>query len=300
MGVQAHACRIFVCFLFLSILLAAPAWSGEKKDQPQRKEALVLLTFGSTYDQPKDPLEPVLSILKKQRPQLPVFTAYTANRVVSHMREQGKEVRTPAQVLADLSSQGYTHVVMQSLHVTPGKEYAMASDIATRFNALPKGITQVDMGLPLIGSHQDAEALAETLVASLPAARKKGEAVIYVGHGAEDPVGSLAYPALAYFLRQIDPHLFVGTIEGPFDLESILKQVKASKAKTVWLTPLLTVVGDHASNDIFGDEDDSWKQTFAKAGLTVKTIPQGLAFVPGVAEIWARHADAAIRDMESE
>lgn len=292
------ACSCLVLLLLLSFGL--PATAEDKDGKASRKEALVLLTFGTTYEQKADALEPLRQMLKKRYPDMPLFTAYTSTRVVSHLREQGKEAKTPAQALADLSADGYTHVVMQSLHVIPGLEYEIVREIAGRFNELPKGLTRVSLGLPLLGSHEDARTLAGTLAAALPKARKKGEAVVYVGHGAAGATGSLAYPALAFFLQQADPHLFVGTIEGPFDLENTLAGVKASKVKKVWLVPLLTVVGDHAVNDIFGNEDDSWKTVFAKAGLTVETVPQGLAFVPGVADIWAAHAEDALKALREE
>ena len=295
-GVPAFALLCFAALLLVALHLPTQADAAEKKITP--RTALVLATFGTTYEQSTDPLALVQAELKKRHPGIPQFVAYTSEHVVKTLRSRGKDARNLAQVLADLSADGYTHVVVQSLHVAPGKEFDLISETAGRFQHLPKGMAATEMGLPLIGTHEDAAAVADLLAANLPKERQPGDAVVFAGHGAEGPAGSLAYPALQSFLWEKDPNFFVGTIEGPYTLENILKAVQAKKAGKVWLVPLMTIVGDHARNDIFGDEADSWKQTFAKAGIAVTPVERGLLMTPGTAEIWANHADAALRGME--
>jgi sirohydrochlorin cobaltochelatase len=225
--------------------------------------------------------------------------AYSSAHVVKTLKSKGDNAQTLPQVLADLSADGYARIAVQSLHVIPGLEFDIARDIAGRYDHLPKGIERIALGRPLIGSHEDAEAVARVLADTLPAERKAGDAVVLVGHGAASPAGSLAYPALQSFLSRLDPKIFVGTIEGPFTLEATLAALKASGAKKVWLFPLLLVVGDHATNDIFGDEEDSWRQTFSKAGIQTVPVSRGLAAVPALVSLWADHADGALAELDA-
>lgn len=284
--------------LFLGLFSAPHAQARENKETVQPKTALVLLTFGTTYEQTSDPLEPVRREITARHPDIPLSVAYSSAHVLKSLRAKGKPARNLAQVLADLSAEGYTHIAVQSLHVVPGLEADLAGEIITRFQDMPKGVTAVTLGVPLIGSHADAEAVAGLLYASLPAERTQDEGVVFVGHGAATGAGSLAYPALQCFLTKRDPRLFVGTIEGPFDVRDVQAKLTAAKVKRVWLVPLLTVVGDHATNDIFGDEEGSWKQTFSKAGIAAVPVKQGLAEVPGLAALWADHADAALKELQ--
>ncbi len=295
---RTATCLAALVLLLSHSLAAAKEKTGEEKT-PAVKTAVVLATFGTARDQDGDPLAGVREAVLKRHPGLAVRVAYTSVYVLKSLRAKGKEASSLPQALADLSAEGYTHVAVQSLQVIPGMEYDAVSRTAERFAMLPKGISAVCVGLPLIASHEDAAKLADVLLAALPRERKSADAVVFVGHGAHDALGSLGYPALQCLLRERDPKAFVGTIEGPFDAESVLKAVRNSGARTVWLVPLLTVAGDHAQTDIFGDTG-SWKQTFANAGLTVKPVPQGLLALPGVAGMFADHLDAALETLSKE
>ena len=294
---RLYPSALLLLFLFLSLLSTSHAQARESKEPAEPKTALVLLTFGTTYEQANDPLEPVRREISARHPEIPLSVAYSSAHVLKALRAKGEPVRNLTQVLADLSAEGYTHIAVLSLHVVPGMEADLAGETIARFRGLPKGVTAVTLGAPLIASHADAEAVAGLLYASLPVERKKDDAVVFVGHGAATGAGSLAYPALQCFLAQRDPRLFVGTIEGPFDVRDVLSKLTAAKVKRVWLVPLLTVLGDHATNDIFGDEQGSWKQTFTKAGIQALPVKQGLAAVPGLAGLWADHADAALKEL---
>ena len=147
---------------------------------------------------------------------------------------------------------------------------------------------------PLIGSDEGAENLAEALLRTLPKERRADEAVVFVGHGAENPAGTLAYPALQAALWRRDAKAFVGTIEGRYHAAGVLDLLRARQIKTVWLQPLLSVAGEHAANDIFGAEENSWQQILSGAGLTVNPVRRGLLDIPEVAALWADLADEAL------
>ncbi len=288
--------------LFCLLCAAAPLQglcAEHAASAPPVKKAVVLATFGTTYDQQGDPLALVKAEIAKRHPDLRQSVAYTSEHVRKTLHAKGKEAQTLAGALAALSAEGYTHVAVQSLHVTPGLEYELAAETAKRFDNLPKGIRKTVTGRPLIGSHEDADRLSAVLLASLPKERTANDSVIFVGHGAQADSGSLAYPALLAMLRQRDAKTLIGTLEGPFDDSYALAAVKSNASKKVWLVPLLTLVGDHAENDIFGDEKGSWKLLFIQEGITAEPVRQGLFSLPGVAAMFADHLDAALRQLDS-
>ena len=186
-------------------------------------------------------------------------------------------------------------VAVQSLHVVPGYEYDTVKEITERFANMPKLMERTACGAPLLGSSHDAEALAEILIAANPV--KAGEAVILVGHGAHNGSGSLAYPALENALKRRNPYYFVDNLEGEGGLEPILASLRKSGVKRVYLMPLLTTLGDHARNDIFGKEAGSRQSRIAASGFTVVPVQKSLADLPDVAGIYAEHAVEALKSL---
>jgi sirohydrochlorin cobaltochelatase len=157
------------------------------------------------------------------------------------------------------------------LHVIPGEEYNNLVETANAFAGLPKGLEKIILSPPLLADTESVLEVAKLLLKSVPKNRKAEEAVVFVGHGTHHPSG-VFYPALGYYLSGMDKNAFVGTVEGDLTLDKTAAALKAASVKKVWLAPLMTVAGDHATNDLFGSEPDSWKQRFTALGIQVETI----------------------------
>ena len=60
-------------------------------------------------------------------------------------------------------------------------------------------------------------------------------------------------------------NVFIGTVEGePEDTacEAVIEKIKEAGYTKVVLRPLMVVAGDHANNDMAGDDADSWLSQF--------------------------------------
>ena len=58
--------------------------------------------------------------------------------------------------------------------------------------------------------------------------------------------------------------------------------------------PSMLVAGDHAHNDMAGDEEDSWKNLLKAQGYDVDYIMKGLGELPAIQQLFVEHAKAAL------
>ena len=114
-----------------------------------------------------------------------------------------------------------------------------------------------------------------------------------MGHGTEHPAHS-AYCALDYMFDQEDMKIYVGTVEGYPEIDEVFKRLKRDNIKKIYLTPFMLVAGDHATNDMASDEEDSWKTRFEAAGYKVEIIFKGLGEYEGVQQRFITHAKESI------
>ena len=114
-----------------------------------------------------------------------------------------------------------------------------------------------------------------------------------MGHGTTHESHS-AYPALEYMFRDNDMNVYIGTVEGYPEIEQVVKKLKADNIKTVDVLPFMLVAGDHATNDMASDEEDSWKTIFEEAGYKVKIILKGLGEYHGVQQRFIVHAKESL------
>ena len=146
-------------------------------------------------------------------------------------------------------------------------------------------------------SRQEAVKAAE--YDSLEAAEADGTAFVFMGHGTSH-VANVSYNQMQTQMEQLGyKNVFIGTVEGePEDTacEAVIDKIKEAGYKKVILRPLMVVAGDHANNDMAGDDDDSWKSQFEASGAfdSIETQIEGLGRIPAVQQIYVEHTKAAI------
>ena len=278
------------------MLWAGPALASET----EAKEAILLVAFGTSVQKAQVAYANVEKQVKAAFPGKEIQWAWTAH---SLLKSDPKNPRLSLQeALAKLATEGVKKVAILSLHVIPGIEYSNLVHTAHAFAGLPKGIEEVKISHPLLYDAASLKETAEALIKGAPKGRKPGEALVFVGHGTSHAAG-VYYPALQYYLGVLDKNAFVGTLdfekgdkhtEGSPSQEDILNALKANNTRKVWLAPLMTVAGEHTANDLFGSEEDSWKQVFTAGGLAVETVNQGLGENPALVERWVQNLKNAM------
>ena len=178
------------------------------------------------------------------------------------------------------------------LHTIGGAEYHDLRRTVGAFKMMG-GFQRIILGYPLLATQDDMQRAVEAILANIPKERKKTEAVVLMGHGTHHPSNAF-YAALMFQLQLEDPNIFMGTVEGYPEVDLIKELLLKNKIKRAYLMPFMSVAGDHAKNDMAGDEEDSWKTVLTKEGFNVETVLEGLGSNDKFAQLFVnRIADAA-------
>lgn len=279
-----------ILVLFL-LALGGPALAGHTERPP--KKGILLVAFGTTVSEARLALDHIASTATTRFPDLEIRWAYSSRIVREKLAEEGLNFDSPAMALARMMDDGFTHVAVQSLQTIPGQEFHALQQTAQAFSGLPKGMDTVTLGLPLLAEPQDVDACAQAILASLPPEREPNEAVIFMGHGTRHPA-NIYYAGLQYALSRLDPLVLIGTVEGTPSLEDVRQTLKERKVTKAYLLPFMAVSGDHAVNDMAGDEKDSWKSVLTADGVTCVPVLRGTAENPAFVTIWLDHLQAAL------
>ena len=283
-------CLMMVTVLAFTLSAGLALAHGEKKPM---KKGILLVAFGTSVPEAQVSFENIEKKVKAAYPDVPVRWAFTSHIIRKKLAKEGKKYDSTAMALAAMMEEGFTHVAVQSLHTIPGEEYHDLIRIAHAFKGMPGGMARILVGYPLLAKSDDVEKVVEAMVANIPAERKKDEAVVLMGHGTHHP-GNAFYAAIQYSFWKKDPNIFVGTVEGTPSLDDVMADLDKKGIKKAWLVPFMSVAGDHAMNDMAGDEDDSWKSILTKAGVECKVVLKGTAQYDNVVDVWLGHLEAAM------
>jgi len=256
-----------------------PAVKGPKK-------GILLVAFGSSAPGGEAAVTAVMEAVKKAYPDTDVWLAYTSRIIMVKLaKEQKRFIDDPATALAKMAFHYYTDVSVLSTHIIPGEEYQDLRAVVDGFrlmgqNGAKSGFKRIALSEPLLANGHDVERVADILAKTYAKEAKSG-AVAFMGHGSPHFAHS-AYSELQMALWRRSPNFFVGTVEETPLLGDIMPYLKKTGAKTVTLAPAMLVAGDHAINDMAGDEPDSWKSGLIKAGYRVNPKLTGLGQLPEV------------------
>ena len=275
--------------------------------QKRNDKVILVVAFGSTWQQAYDTFEKVVDDYKTNFPGWDVYLSFSSIECINHAREgenvAPKSYYDPEHWLTAIGQAGYKKIVVQSLQVIPGEEYRNVRDSYVKnfmnnkngnfTTAYMKALDRnVVIGTPLMAEESDAEALAKVLnnEEDIKAAVNQG-IVAFMGHGNPEGFdyygGNIRYVQLEEALREFSQNYYVGTVDmdetyaedvlnhiagGTFDFHvgTITKTITyaANSATKAQLYPLMSIAGDHAHNDMADDEDEgSWFTLFNEAGI---------------------------------
>ncbi len=270
--------------------------SKEGKKGDPNKKAVLVISFGTSYNETRaKTIEATEQKISEAFPEYDFKRAFTSQFIIDKLKERdGLEIDNVEQAMQKLVDEGYGEILIQSLHVMNGAEY---DDTIEVVEAYKNKFSNMSFGSPLLTSSEDYLEVVDALVTEIPEL-KEGEALFFMGHGTHHYSNS-AYACLDYtFKYKGYDDIYVGTVEGYPSIDTLIEITKDKNYKKIYLMPLMIVAGDHANNDMAGDEDDSWKMILDNEGYEVEPILKSLGEMESIQNIYIKHLNDAIENKE--
>ena len=304
---------------------ASPEYFGRdtgdaSKDDPRNQDEigeneLLVVSFGTSFnDSRAEDIKGIEDALAEAFPDWSVRRAFTAQIIINHVQARDDEkIDNMQQALDRAVANGVKNLVVQPTHLMHGAEY---DEMVEAIDAYKDKFESVSIAEPMLGEVGDDatvinddkaavaqaitdEAVKEAGYDSMEAAAEDGTAYVFMGHGTSH-TANVTYDQMQTQMEKLGfTNAFIGTVEGePEDTacDEVINKVKDAGFKKVILRPLMVVAGDHANNDMAGDDDDSWKSMFEASGDfdEIDCQIEGLGRIDAVEQLYVAHTQAAI------
>lgn len=284
--------KILMILMGAVLMLAAVGCSTTPTDTG--KKAILVVSFGTSYADTRElTIEATEAKYRETYPDYEVVRAFTAQIIIDVLEERdGITVRNVEEAFKYLKDNKFSDIIVQPTLVMNGAEYdEMLAIVETE----KENFAKLRIGAPLLTHVDDYVNVVEALRDEIEmAVTAEDEAVVFMGHGTHH-FANATYPALEYFFHDAGlNNVFVGTVEGYPLIDDVIERLNENGIKKVTLYPLMLVAGDHASNDMAGDEEDSWKTILKKEGFEVETVLRGLGEDEKIQAIYLEHTEAAM------
>ena len=295
------------------------------KDDPRNQDEigeneLLVVSFGTSFnDSRAEDVKGIEDALAEAYPDWSVRRAFTAQIIINHVEARDDEVIDNMQQALDRAVENVVkNLVVQPTHLMHGAEY---DEMTEAINGYKDKFESVAIAEPMLGEvgddatviNDDKKAVAQAITDeackeagfdSMDAAAEAGTAFVFMGHGTSH-TANITYDQMQTQMENLGfKNAFIGTVEGkPEDTacDKVIEKVKEAGYKNVVLRPLMVVAGDHANNDMAGDDEDSWKSQFVASGNFENVDAQiaGLGRIEAVEQLYVDHTKAAIDSIGS-
>ncbi len=257
------------------------------------EDELLVVSFGTSYnDNRRLSIGAIEAALAEAFPDWSVRRAFTSQIIIDHVKSRdGEVIDNVGEALQRAVDNGVKRLVVQPTHLMHGYEY---TDLVKELDKYAASFETVSVGEPLLSSDADFAAVAGAVMEDNAEFDDERTAVCLMGHGTSADSNGV-YEKMQGVLREKGfDRCFVGTVEATPTLEDVLAAVKAGGLERVVLQPLMIVAGDHANNDMAGDEEGSWKRAFEDAGFETVCRLRGMGEMEDVQALFVEHARAAM------
>ena len=279
------------------------------------KNEILVVSFGTSFNDSRvADIKGIEDAIQEANPGWSVRRAFTAQIIINHVQARdGEKIDNMDQALDRAVANGVKNLVVQPTHLMHGAEY---DELVEAVNNYSDKFESVKIAEPLLGEvgedatvvNDDKKAVAEILTAeavktagfdSLDAAKEDGTAFVFMGHGTSH-TAKVSYSQMQAQMNHLGyDNVFIGTVEGEPEetsCENVIEAVKNAGYKKVVLRPLMVVAGDHANNDMAGDDEDSWQSQFIASGNFdgVESQIAGLGEIEGIQQLYVAHTAAVL------
>ena len=290
------------------------------KDDPRNEDnigdnEILVVSFGTSFnDSRAADIKGIEDAIQAAYPDWSVRRAFTAQIIINHVQARdGEKIDNMEQAMERAVANGVKNLVVQPTHLMHGAEYDEMMELVDSYRDKFESVAVAEPLLGEVGSdatviNADKEAVAKAITAeavktagfdSVDAAAADGTAFVFMGHGTSH-TAKVSYSQMQAQMNALGyKNVFIGTVEGEPEetaCENVIEAVKAAGYTKVVLRPLMVVAGDHANNDMAGDDDDSWKSQFEASGAfdSVECQIAGLGEIADIQQLYIAHTKAAV------
>lgn len=254
------------------------------------EKGILVVSFGTSH---LDTMKKTISVIEQEISErfleYRVYRAFTSGMIIRKLkRTENLAVDTVQEALNRMKEDGIEDVIVQPTHIINGVEYdRMMKELMENMFLFRR----IRVGKPLLSSVDDYKKSIHAVMAETQL--EDDEMLVLMGHGTDHHANS-AYPTLEYTFHALGYNqVLVGTVESFPELKNVMAKLEISGKKKVVLMPFMLVAGDHAKNDMAGEED-SWKSELEDAGYEVGVIMKGLGEFEGIRKIFTEHLEEEI------
>ena len=255
--------------------------------------AILVVSFGTSYNETRDAtIGATEQAIQAAFPQYEVRRAFTSQIIIDKLAERdGLEIDNVTQALDRAAADGIKNLIVQPTHLMNGYEY---TDLKDELATYEDTFDQIVIGEPLLTSDEDFEAVISAITTDTASYDDGQTAIVFMGHGTEADSNAVYAKLQEMLTADGFDNYYIGTVEATPSLDDIVAALEGKDYTRVVLEPLMVVAGDHANNDMAGDEDDSWKSILTAKGYEVECILEGLGQKPAVQAVYVDHVKAAV------
>ena len=291
------------------------------KDDPLNQDEIgeneiLIVSFGTSFNDSRvADIKGIEDAFLESFPDWSVRRAFTSQIIINHIQARdGEKIDNVEQALDRAVENGVKNLIIQPTHLMHGAEYDELIKVVETYR---DKFADVKIAEPLLGEvgndatviNADKKKVAEVLTAetvkdagfdSLEAAKEDKTAFVFLGHGTAH-VAKVSYSQMSTQMRELGyDNVFIGTVEGEPEetsCEEVIEAVAEAGYTKVILRPLMVVAGDHANNDMAGDEEDSWKSMFLATGKFEKVDAQifGLGSIDAIQQLYVKHTQDTMK-----
>lgn len=258
---------------------------------------LLVVSFGTSYnDSRRLTIGAIEEAMEKAFPDYSVRRGFTSQIIIDHVKERDHvTIDNFGEAMDRAVDNGVKRLVIQPTHLMDGLEY---NDIIDEAAGYADAFEKAAIGKPLLTSEEDFDAVIKAITDATKEYDDGETAICFMGHGTQADSNEVYGKMQKKLADKGFENYYIGTVEATPSLDDVMAKVKEGSYKKVVLEPLMIVAGDHANNDMAGEDEDSWKNTFEKEGYEVECILRGLGELPAIQELFVEHAQAAAKEIE--
>ena len=260
-----------LCAISFALLLVVPQCSFADDE----KSAILVVSFGTSVPEARQAINTLVDSARKEFTDTEVRLAFSSNIIRRKLARESKDfIPNPVQALAQLNDEGFSDVYIMPTHMIPGEEFDEIAEVADAFGSLSGkyGFKTLKLGVPFLCGVEDCEGMADVLLERFDSQlQDDNTAIVLMGHGTPEHFANAMYSQLQLALdTKAYGKFFVGTVEAAPKIGDVITKLKRHpEVKKLVLSPLMIVAGDHAHNDLAGEDDpESWINVLKSEGYT--------------------------------